>query len=213
MTLIFSLAALTAALSVDALTASFAYGAEKIKIPFSSVLVISVVCSSAFALSLLLGGAVTLFITETAAKWISFSILALIALTKLFSSTMKLIIKKLKTAACRCRPIRFTMFNLTFFLCVCDDFKAADRDSSKTLSAAEAFALAAALSIDGLAAGFGAGIGGGSFLLAVLLSLLLTGCAVVTGDYLGKLAAVKSSLDLSWIGGAALLVLAFAKLW
>ena len=46
---------LTAALSIDAFIASFAYGSNKVKIPFHSCLIISAVCTAVLAASLSLG--------------------------------------------------------------------------------------------------------------------------------------------------------------
>lgn len=46
---------LVVALSMDAFVASFAYGAQRIKIPFSSAAIISVICTAMLAVSLLAG--------------------------------------------------------------------------------------------------------------------------------------------------------------
>ena len=88
----------------------------------------------------------------------------------------------------------------------------ADRDASKTLSSAEAASLAVAMSLDGLAVGFGAGMGNASPVLVLLFSLLLTAAAVMGGSALGNRVAARLRHDLSWVGGALLLLLAAIKL-
>ena len=88
----------------------------------------------------------------------------------------------------------------------------ADRDASNTLSSAEAASLAVAMSLDGLAVGFGAGMGNASPVLVLLFSLLLTAAAVMGGSALGNRVAARLRHDLSWVGGALLLLLAAIKL-
>ena len=107
---------------------------------------------------------------------------------------------------------RFSLFSLQFILNIYADPPEADRDASKTLSSAEAASLAVAMSLDGLAVGFGAGMGNASPVLVLLFSLLLTAAAVMGGSALGNRVAARLRHDLSWVGGALLLLLAAIKL-
>ena len=66
---------LAAALSVDTFVACFAYGAEKIRIPFSSVMVISGVCSAILAVSLLLGRVFFPLIADSVTRIVCFLLL------------------------------------------------------------------------------------------------------------------------------------------
>ena len=68
-----------------------------------------------------------------------------------------------------------------------------------------------ALSLDGLGAGFGAGLTDIPHLTTILLSLATTILAVVSGSLLGNKTAEKIQKDLSWLGGIFLIVLAFLK--
>ena len=55
---------LVVALSMDAFVASFAYGAQRIKIPFSSAAIISVICTAMLAVSLLAGALLRPFLPQ-----------------------------------------------------------------------------------------------------------------------------------------------------
>lgn len=86
----------------------------------------------------------------------------------------------------------------------------ADVDGSKILSPKEATPLAIAVGLDGLTVGLGVGVGiaaANAFLL-VGLSLISDILAVILGCYLGNKIVQKASLDLSWVSGAILIVIA-----
>lgn len=87
-------AALAASLSLDAFAASFAYGSKKIKIPTISVHIINIICTAIIALSFFFGAIFLQYIPERAAVSISFTILFLIGLSKLFDGISKSIIRK-----------------------------------------------------------------------------------------------------------------------
>jgi len=200
---------LVTALSVDAFVASFAYGANQIRIPFRSVTVINVVCSVILALSLFLGAVLRPFIPEGLTKAICFVILLLLAIVKLFDSSIKTCIRKHKGIN---KEINFSVFQLRCILSIYADPEEADRDCSRLLSPAEAASLAVALSLDGLAVGFGAGLADVSFVQIIFFSLVLGTVAVKLGCFLGNKLAEKLQLNLSWLSGVLLLVLAVMKL-
>mgnify|MGYP001612947440 CR=1 FL=1 len=55
---------LVTSLCIDAFVASFGYGTNKIKIPFSSTTIINVVCSTVLAISLFAGSIVRKFLPD-----------------------------------------------------------------------------------------------------------------------------------------------------
>ena len=75
-----------------------------------------------------------------------------------------------------------------------------------------AAALAVALSLDSLTVGIGAGLGQTPVGEAVLLSFLMGVGAILLGRWLGDRMTKGIRMDLSWVSGAMLLVLAGAKL-
>jgi putative Mn2+ efflux pump MntP len=92
-----------------------------------------------------------------------------------------------------------------------------NRDSAEdsaihTLKPVQAAIIAAALSIDGLAAGFGAALGGvnGAVMLAVSLAAHMI--AIPLGCILGRRLAQKTKFNISWIGGVVIIILAITKL-
>ena len=197
------------ALSIDAFVACFAYGTNEIKIPFRSVAVIDLICTVTLALSLLLGSVIRPFVPSYLTKEICFLILLVLGLVKLCDSTLKSLIRKRKKLH---KKIAFSALHLNFILHVYANPEEADTDASKLLSPAEAASLAVALSLDGLAVGFGAALASVNLYAVILLSLLAGAAAVVCGCFLGNKIAQKLPFDLSWVSGILLIVLAFLKL-
>ena len=200
---------LVVALSLDAFVASFAYGAQRIRIPYSSAAIISVICTAMLAVSLLAGSLLRPFLPQSLTKGLCFAILFLLGLVKLCDSTIKTLIRKHKRMH---RQVSFSLFSLKFILDVYADPEKADRDGSRELSPAEAASLAVALSLDGLAVGFGAALMQVNFLMVMLFSLAVGMLAVRLGGKIGNRAAQKLPYDLSWLSGALLIVLAILKL-
>lgn len=199
---------LTCALSLDAFIASFAYGTNKIKIPFKSVTIINLVCSSILGIALLAGSFIGRYIPQSFTKWFCFTILIVIAFTKFFDFLIKKWIKKTNSVTPK---KEISILNFRFCIQLLGDPTMADFDKSKTLSLKEAFALAVSLSLDGLAVGLGAGMVQISILEIFLFSLVTDMVAVVVGQKLGYTIAKKTQLNLSWMSGAILFVLALTK--
>ena len=199
---------LTSALSMDALAAGFAYGGNGIKISFWKAMLINIICSVFLGLSLILGAAVRDFVPQGLAEGISFGILFIIGMSKLLDSFTKSLIRKYNGLK---KEIRFSFFNFGFILNVYANPEQADADASKALSAAEAAVLAAALSLDGLAVGFGAAMGSLNVAIVFAMSLVTDLPAILLGSRLGNKLARKR-LNLNWIGGVVLIALAFTRL-
>lgn len=199
---------LALASSVDAFAASFSYGTARIAVPRASLLAVSAICASTLALSHLLGGVLAPLLPEGITRWLGALILAALGLCKLFDSSLKRWIRKRQGKK---REIHFSALRLHFILQVYADPQEADADASRVLSPREAAALAAALSLDGLAAGFGSGLVGGGALLIFVLAFAATAAAVAGGCRLGARVAHRTEKDLSWVGGALLLFLAAVR--
>lgn len=198
------------ALSTDAFVSGFAYGTNKIKIPFASVAVINVICSSVLAVALLFGAFLSPLIPSAVTNAVCFTILFIIGNVKLFDSAVKALIRKHGGINKR---IKFSVFSLGVILNIYANPQDADADASKLLSPKEAAYLAAALSLDGLAIGFGAGLANINPLLVIALSLVSDMAAVTGGCCLGNKIARKLSLNLTWLSGVILIALAFLKIF
>lgn len=87
----------------------------------------------------------------------------------------------------------------------------ADKDCSKVISCREAVFLAAALSADSLISGAGAGLKGVALIPLLICGFAAGMLAVCGGAYIGRHVVFTGRLNLQWIGGVLLLILAFVK--
>jgi len=197
---------LTTALSLDAFAASFAYGSSKIKIPFKSVMVINIIGTIVLSLSIYFGVLLSPFIPAEVASGLAFGILFTLGLVKIFDAVLKSFIRKYSDTS---KKVEFSVFDLKFILTVYANPEHADIDRSRALSPKEAIAIAVALSLDSFAVGFGAGLIPISHFQIIAFSLVTDIVAIVTGCYIGNKIAEKSPINLSWLGGAILILLAF----
>ena len=97
-------------------------------------------------------------------------------------------------------------------LCIYADPKQADADCSNSISVKEAISLAVALSLDGMAVGFGAALGSVHSGALLLASLAAGTGAVLLGERLGNRLAARIKCNISWLSGLVLIGLAFFKL-
>ena len=197
---------LVVALSVDSFLASLAYGAEKIRIPFRSAILIAFIGVVFLGISLYTAVFIQLFIPAYVCKWISFSIFFMIGVSSIFQGTIKSFLRKSKQ-----KQLTFCYSGISFVLDVYLDETKADADHSKSLSLKEALYLAIALSIDSLVSGFALGIGIVHPLSVLLISFLVGIMAVKSGSYLGGKAGMASKLNLSWISGILFIFLACSR--
>ncbi|WIV13333.1 sporulation membrane protein YtaF [Proteiniborus sp. MB09-C3] len=200
---------LVIALSLDAFVASIAYGTSKIKIPISSVAVISTICSFILAISLFLGSILKMVLPNRFATTISFIALMLLGIYYLLEGIVKANLRKSESSNKR---IKFRFADMQLVLDIYLDETRADLDNSKNLNPREALYLAIALSIDSLAVGFASSLGEVNYILAILFSLVAGAIAILAGLFLGRKLAETAKINLSWLSGALLLVLAILKL-
>ena len=197
------------ALSLDTFTAGVALGTQKITVPFRSVLAISLTCSASLWLAISLGGWIGNWISPRTGAVIGCVILVIMGSVRLFDG----VIKELLRRCCENKEgMVFYRKNLKIFLQVCVDSAQADFNRSQSLSVPEAISLAAALSVDGLAAGVGAGILDVSHWLIFLIAMLINLFAVHLGCRTGIRFSRKHEQDISWVAGALLIVLGLIKL-
>lgn len=200
---------LVLALSLDAFVASMAYGINNIKIPFISIVIIDIVCAFFLAISIFLGALLKTFLPQNITIIISFFILMTIGIYYLFESLIKTYLVK-KTEKNKKMKLKF--FNIWFIVEIYIDETKADADDSKTLSSKEALYLALALSLDSLAIGFGSGLGNVNYLLIISLSLIADIFAIWGGMFLGERFRGRSKINLSWLAGLILIILALLKI-
>ncbi len=196
------------ALSIDVFAASIAYGSGNLSIPLRSALLISGICAALFSLSVLLGGVLAPLISPTLAKALSTAWLLVMGVLKLFDSVLKTWISRAKGK----RQIGFRLFEVRFLLQIYADPKQADRDCSRVLTFGEALSFAIAMSLDGVAIGFGAGFSLVHPLPALLICLPVTLLAVLGGARFGRQLARLIRSDCAWLSGLLLIGLALSRL-
>jgi len=178
-------AALAFACSVDAFAAGFAYGSRGIHIPLKSGLLLAFICTVFLIAPLWLGGVIARFIPEGLTGIVCFIILAVLGAAKILDS----IIRR-KPAEGR-----------------------ADKNKDMTISPAEAAVLAIALSLDGLAVGFGAGVGQASIAATTIAALIIGTAAIMGGARLGERFSRAVPFNMSWVSGVVLIGLAVWRLY
>lgn len=200
---------LVLSLCIDTFVTSIVYSSNKIKIPVVSGLIIDTICSLFLAISLFFGYLIKDFIPINIASTISFLLLLILGVYRLFEAFFKNLIKKYYDKG---SPLTFKIFEFKFILQIYADEIKADLDESKILSPKEAFFLAVALSLDSLTVGFGCSLGTVNYLATVLLSFLVGALLLVLGGYVGKNISKNYNLNLSWLSGVLLIILAFIRI-
>ena len=197
---------LVLSICIDSFVCSIAYGCNKIKVPFYSSLFISIICTTILGASLFLGNIFKIFIPLHYCRSFSFTILLILGLSRLFEGVFKSLLRKKYISE---KPIKLKLFD--FILLIYVDETMADIDNSKILSIKESIYLAIALSLDSLAVGIGASLAMKNYILTMILSLIINLLTILIGVFIGKSITRKLSLNLSWLSGAILIVLAFFK--
>src|SRR5699024_4257833 len=194
--------------SLDAFVASIAYGSKRIKIPFSSNLFIYIICFSIFVISLFFVYLVQKVVPSSVTTIISFLLLFSLGIYSLFESLIKTYLKSRPDAK---KEVRLKIFDVDFIINIYLDKTNADLDDSKRLDFKEALYLGTALSLDSLAIGFSNSFGNVNYFHAVALSFIVNMIAINGGLFLGKEIVKKTNLNLSWLAGTILIILAFLK--
>ena len=200
---------LVLSLCIDTFVTSIVYSSNKIKIPVVSGLIIDTICSLFLAISLFFGYLIKDFIPINIASTISFLLLLILGVYRLFEAFFKNLIKRYYDKG---SPLTFKIFEFKFILQIYADEVKADLDESKILSPKEAFFLAVALSLDSLTVGFGCSLGTVNYLATVLLSFLVGALLLVLGGYVGKKISKNYNLNLSCLSGVLLIILAFIRI-
>ena len=197
-------AAISLALSVDSFIAAFSYGTSKIKIPLSSVGIISVTGSLITGLSMLTGSFVKDFIPSGFTTLLSFGILFLLGVLKLFESSEPANADKDNSHSISAKEALSLSAALSLDGC------AAGFGASLSTGIPA--------SPDAVAAGFDASAAAGTVsslvpVAAVFLFSLIFGVfMVLAGSHIGNKAAGRLPIKPGIIGGLLLILLAVARL-
>lgn len=177
-----------AVLSLDAVSAGFAYGLRQIKIPLTSYLVLLCASMLIVGISVFCGSTAAALLPDMWSKKLGGIILIGIGLFWLLKPHGKTARadrgdKKIKKIA------EFRLASLAVIIQICEEPVSADLDASGVISIKESLLLALALSLDALGAVFGAAMVGYGGLQTVLLIGLFQQCFLLFGVKLGGLAS------------------------
>ena len=189
-------AAISLALSVDSFIAAFSYGTSKIKIPLPSVGIISVTGSLITGLSMLAGSFVKDFIPPGFTTLLSFGILFLLGVLKLFESSEPANADKDNSHSISAKEALSLSAALSLDGC------AAGFGASLSAGAPASPGAAAAGTVSSLVP-----------VAAVFLFSLIFGVfMVLAGSHIGNKAAGRLPIKPGIIGGLLLILLAVARL-
>lgn len=189
-------AAISLALSVDSFIAAFSYGTSKIKIPLPSVGIISVTGSLITGLSMLAGSFVKDFIPPGFTTLLSFGILFLLGVLKLFESSEPANADKDNSHSISAKEALSLSTALSLDGCAAG-FGASL--SAGTPASPGAAAAGTVSSLVPVAAVF-------------LFSLIFGALTVLAGSHIGNKAAGRLPIKPGIIGGLLLILLAVARL-
>ncbi|MGG1312073.1 sporulation membrane protein YtaF [Cohnella laeviribosi] len=223
-----SLLLLSFAVSVDGFGVGMTYGLRKIRIPLPSVLIISACSGAIILLSMMVGVALSRFLSPTAASAVGAVILIGIGVWALYQffrnrdraepnrdgeADGKGVSAEADLPAKR-PLITLEIRRLGIIIQILRTPSAADVDRSGIITAGEAFLLGAALSLDAFGAGIGAALVGFPPLLTALLIACASGAFLWLGMRVGFLAAGwRWVRKLSVLPGIILIVMGIMKLF
>lgn len=199
---------LVSSLCIDSFVASISYGTSKIRIPPLSVIIINLVCTTTLACSLLIGSIFKSFLPGDLPVILGFMLLMTLGIYRLFEYIFKSYISKRSKSD---SPLKFKIFDFQFVLQVYANEIKADFDNSKSLNIKESFYLALALSLDSLAVGFGSSLCNINYTQVLILCFVIGILCVSLGVFIGRKFAQKLHLELSWLSGVLLILLAILR--
>ena len=192
---------LAAAVCMDTCFAAMGCSMSGIRIPKRCALLIAWIGSLFLGISLMAAQLIESILPPAVCRYGGAVILCIIGGVQIMKQALTALFRRRKP------HIRKTFLGLVIEICF--DETLADTDNSKTLSLREAVTFAAALSLDSLASGLGAGISGIWILPCLGLTLLLGFVLTLIGAALGKHCA---SRRMEWLGGGMLLLLAVSRI-
>lgn len=189
--------------SFDTYLVAAAYCNSGIRIPPASAAVINLTGAAVLGLSLLLSDIAGCFIPAELCRTLGLIVLTSIGVITVFKSLVRILVRRLSRKGELSLRTGSSGLVIKLYL----DDTAADIDNSKTLSPAEAAALALASSLDSAATGLSCGFCGISPVRTAVFTFAAGFAAIAAGSLTGRKISA-SERDLSWLGGV--LLIAFA---
>ena len=197
------------AVTLDSLTAGLTYGTRKVRIQPLSYLILICIPALFITAANQLGTLLACLLPPQVLPWISFLLLFLLGISKIIESLIRRLAAK-HPSLTRNWGCKIKQINIIFTIYLSPEY--ANGEDLQILSAKEALLLSLALSLDSILVGMAFTTEAVSwvflFLLAVLFNLLFFLIGYLAGHVLCHLFHV----DLSWLSGLLLLLLALQAL-
>ena len=197
------------AVTLDSLTAGLTYGTRKVRIQLLSYLILICIPALFITAANQLGTLLACLLPPQVLPWISFLLLFLLGISKIIESLIRRLAAK-HPSLTRNWGCKIKQINIIFTIYLSPEY--ANGEDLQILSAKEALLLSLALSLDSILVGMAFTTDAVSwvflFLLAVLFNLLFFLIGYLAGHVLCHLFHV----DLSWLSGLLLLLLALQAL-
>lgn len=188
---------------IDTFLAAAACCNSGIKIPVLSAVVINIICAAVLGLSIAFSDMISEYIPLNICKLCGMAILIALGTMTIAKSLIRSLIRRISNKG----ELSLKMGGSPLIVKLYLDDTAADLDHSKYLSPGEAAALALASSLDSAATGLSCGYSHISPVTASAAAFVFGAAALFFGSLMGR---KISSLphDLSWAGGALLIIFA-----
>ena len=197
------------AVSIDSLSAGFAYGAGRVHIKPAAMFLLVFIPSICITIMTKAGALIFSLIPTALFSTLSFLILFFLGCAKLFESLIRHFSGKYSDTvgnwACRIKQLNI-IFTIYF------SPEDANKQDVQILSAKEAFFLSLALSLDSILASMAFSCQVSSMPLFFFLAVLFHFLLFMAGLLLGMLVSRKFSIDLSWLSGMFLILLSVLTL-
>lgn len=200
---------LVLAISLDSFVASIAYSTNKIKLPFMSIALMSLISSGILGFSLALGDIINDFIPLKITTIMSFLILLLLGIYCFCEGIIKNYLKKQQDQN---KKLCISFCNIYIVLDIYLDETKADFNHSKNLNLREAAYLSTALSLDSLAVGFASSLSTINYWKILVTCFVFNIFTILLGTLLGKKISEKTNVNLSWLSGLLLIILAIKSI-
>lgn len=195
---------MSAALSLDCFAAGIGLASDRIKIPPLSAAIVSFVGTVFLGGSLLISQLIEAAVSVSLCRRLSCGLLLFLGIFCLFQQMIKRILRKSRS---RDFCLKCSGINLVISLYL-DETKA-DCDRSKSISPKEALTLSAALSADSILSGISAGLARIPPIQLLICTFISGTAFLLAGSVIGNRLAEKSEVNVGWLSGIILILLAF----
>ena len=197
------------AVTLDSLTAGLTYGTRKVRILPLSYLILICIPALFITAANQLGTLLACLLPPQVLPWISFLLLFLLGISKIMESLIRRLAAK-HPSLTRNWGCKIKQINIIFTIYLSPEY--ANGEDLQILSAKEALLLSLALSLDSILVGMAFTTDAVSWVFLFLLAVLFNLLFFLIGYLAGHILCHLFHVDLSWLSGLLLLLLALQAL-